>query len=728
MELKFNRNRHGVIDQGGLIVGFDYYVDSVNGNDSNTGLTSTLAVKTLAHATSIAGASKRVGLAKGSLFRETLTIPASGMTFGAYGSGAIPIITGANAIGSFTNVPATNIPGSLTKTWSTWNSGVVGENLVDGGQSSQIVYSRDATDSAAKFVNTYASAGTNGEIAREVTGDTWEAWGVPAGATVTSVQLTGWAKKQVANTALTSQSWGISIVNSSGTKIHGSTSNLVTSGTLPTTIDAGYVSGAAGSTVAVDSAYQASTTVVRLQLTVTQTTTASASADVRFNDVAILIMYTVPTTNNNVWDATVSTKPNVVIVSGLTAIAPSTSRGACVTPGNWYYTGTTLTVYATSDPSGNVEAGQRSDAIDTNSQNNLTFKNLTITGANADVAGLFVHIGATSGLLVDTCNIVNNYGSGVRFVATSSGATIRSCTITGNGTYGIYHAAGNNTNQSITDNVIANNGWRSDGDGYYGSGWNGPILSGEIARNTVYNNGIAASGGRGHGLYADICDNSTLTIHHNVCYGNTNGAGIRCRSSAAIYANTCYSNGYSGISANGNTGYNATYLLHHNLVYGNGGAGVLVSGLSGFTVNLQGYNNTLYNNQPDHEGELNVTSDLVGALDWRNNIVYSTGSAGRYCQIATQSGVVTVDYNDYAGSTDPSPFQLNGANYSFANYKTTLSADAHGVNADPLFTAPTATPPDFSLQSGSPARNAGVAISGITDGFMLDMGAILRTN
>ncbi len=104
---------------------FTYYVDSVSGSDSNPG---TLAKpwKTIAKvnsATLIPGQS--VGFVSGGEWRETLTPAQSGtaanpITFGAYGSGTRPIISGAN-LASWTQGTGTPISTTVWYTTQTSN-------------------------------------------------------------------------------------------------------------------------------------------------------------------------------------------------------------------------------------------------------------------------------------------------------------------------------------------------------------------------------------------------------------------------------------------------------------------------------------------------------------------------------------------------------------------------------------------------------------------------------
>jgi polysaccharidase protein len=77
-----------------------YYVDSVNGSDTNTGASADAAFKTLAAIEQIAlRPGDTVLLARGSTFNEQLDIRYSGVagspiTFGAYGEGEDPVLTG----------------------------------------------------------------------------------------------------------------------------------------------------------------------------------------------------------------------------------------------------------------------------------------------------------------------------------------------------------------------------------------------------------------------------------------------------------------------------------------------------------------------------------------------------------------------------------------------------------------------------------------------------------
>jgi hypothetical protein len=91
-----------------------YYVDAVNGADSNNGLATTTAWKTIAKVNASAfQPGDQILFNSGKIWREQLNIPSAGtsgnpITFGVYGSGAKPIINGADLVtGTWTQYSGT---------------------------------------------------------------------------------------------------------------------------------------------------------------------------------------------------------------------------------------------------------------------------------------------------------------------------------------------------------------------------------------------------------------------------------------------------------------------------------------------------------------------------------------------------------------------------------------------------------------------------------------------
>ena len=86
---------------------FDWYVDSINGNDNNNGRTPEHAFATLAKLATcgVSTSLNKIGLAANSVFREAFKFPVAGLAdrpiiLGAYGSGAKPQLLGSMPIAS----------------------------------------------------------------------------------------------------------------------------------------------------------------------------------------------------------------------------------------------------------------------------------------------------------------------------------------------------------------------------------------------------------------------------------------------------------------------------------------------------------------------------------------------------------------------------------------------------------------------------------------------------
>ncbi len=81
------------VGYGGRAPVFDWYVDSAGGADGNTGKTPQQALRSIATLlTKPITPGQRIGLARGSVWREQLNVPADGITVAAYGTGAKPLL------------------------------------------------------------------------------------------------------------------------------------------------------------------------------------------------------------------------------------------------------------------------------------------------------------------------------------------------------------------------------------------------------------------------------------------------------------------------------------------------------------------------------------------------------------------------------------------------------------------------------------------------------------
>jgi hypothetical protein len=145
---------------------------------------------------------------------------------------------------------------------------------------------------------------------------------------------------------------------------------------------------------------------------------------------------------------------------------------------------------------------------------------------------------------------------------------------------------------------------------------------------------------------------------------------------------------------------------------------------SGKVENLIMHNNTHYWNPANTSDHYAVTffdlwrgCCLTGANYFLNNIVYSTVPKMVYMEDTN----ITFDYNLYwyTGAGDP-VFKWGHRNYTgFSAWQSGSGQDANGMYADPKMNDPTYHGVDFpttqfTLQSDSPAINAGVDVAGMT--------------
>lgn len=124
-----------LLTQEPLGIAYDYYVDSVNGNDSNNGLSLNSAFKTITKLMTKSLGGKRIGLVKGSTWTEELDITEDNVTIEAVGSGNDPTFNCTDAVaggawsktGGYTNIyqftGATNYIPSRPVFNSIWEDG-----------------------------------------------------------------------------------------------------------------------------------------------------------------------------------------------------------------------------------------------------------------------------------------------------------------------------------------------------------------------------------------------------------------------------------------------------------------------------------------------------------------------------------------------------------------------------------------------------------------------------
>jgi hypothetical protein len=177
-------------------------------------------------------------------------------------------------------------------------------------------------------------------------------------------------------------------------------------------------------------------------------------------------------------------------------------------------------------------------------------------------------------------------------------------------------------------------------------------------------------------------------------------------------------------------GFALTEGNHHGIYLGGSNCVVkdcLIYGVVWDGINVNGDDNLIYRNTIHACGEDGV-DNLAGATGnvIHHNTIYSVGWDGVFAPdpgtgLRVFNNIVAQNYRGIVGT----PGDICGHNdvwaNSFANYDGGASDSSGGISEDPLFTDPGTS--DFTLQSGSPAIDAGLDLGYPYSGGAPDMGA-----
>ena len=664
----------------------NYYVNTPSGNDGNSGLTELLPWKTINKVnTSSFNPGDSILFNKTCTWREGLTPPSSGsagggvITFGAYGTGAVPILDGSALItpgSSWTQAAGTPTAAEeQALTNNDWN--------IRTGAGNEYVCQGFSSDGAitVPYVDVYLKK------VESPTGNIWvEIWttsGTPARYAAT---LATSDTKDVSTLTTSYASYRFSFspsVSISAATIY----KLVVTGDF-TLSGTNYAKWA----LQTGDVYRGTDPYCVHQYNANHTYGTGANHDLKFTiykDVEV----------STIWTATVTTEPQIVFFDGVKGTHVA-SQALCTGTGKWYWAANVLSVYSATDPdtaytSPGIEVGAFDSPLYVlNGKSYLTFDGIHFRRGNG-VATDALHVEGTH-ITIQNCEIDNNHWSGIGFYSNSADLAILSNAIHDNGTNGIYSwkdAASAGHENIIRYNTIYNNHTVSTG------GFAGDIYLQSnyviIEYNKIYNSGNTTDMCNAIEIW-DI-DNTGYgqhcTVRYNLVYGLKSGV-----------------NDGTGICADD---YSANNLFAYNVVYGCDGPGIGVWKANNITI----YGNTCYGNSLDSSvthtqwGEIIVGADadnLNTNIIVKNNVAYAVG---------TNSVAIKFDSHAYKATgldVTNNCWYSSGTNFYFwnataGNNLTTwnaLTGIGTDLNSDPLFT--NAAGGDFTLQAGSPCIDAGV--------------------
>ncbi len=652
-----------------------YYVAAA-GSDSNSGTSSGAPWQTIAK---VNGATFSPGdsilFNRGDAWYGTsLAVPSAGssgspITFGAYGSGANPILKGSTKLSTAGYTLDSNLGSTAI-----WSYGDSSTSSTDSGTRNWRfqVHAADISASATTITITMAASATAN---LNVTGT-----GIGPAATAPNAS------------SITRITWG-----------GGNNGTTITAGTSQTSDPIAYtLSNSVDQIVSVYTTARNVEYYFRDNGTLWSDSTASdqsQAANVSGDGFAsggnspIAVISSV-LVGQYTYDSTLASTPVAVWENG-SLLKLETSAGTVEgTAGSWYYDGTKLYLHA-SDGSNVATNGKTYSYVTASSPSYtawdngkgwLIFDSLdqseTYNTSTATLGGLYL---TGSNSIVRNLSAHDIYRHPLTIYIGAANNTVTNVTA--------YHSYGTAPlaiyGSGTTGNLVRDSTFYNDtslSSAYVATGvWGVIVAHGGSTGNTVDSCLIYSTAPSDGGYGVLVGDSSTsVTFSHNAIYGTY------------AYGVNVGSGGGDGL------GTGATIALWDNLldISQANNVGIQLTGSTGSIV----YNNTIYGPTNTHAA-ISQASTSTGVLV-KNNIFYT----GAYASVdATSETSTAYDYNDYF-SASGSPFSWGGTAYTFANWQTNSSEDAHSSSSDPKLAsaASLSAGGNFSVLAISPDIHAGV--------------------
>jgi parallel beta-helix repeat protein len=267
------------------------------------------------------------------------------------------------------------------------------------------------------------------------------------------------------------------------------------------------------------------------------------------------------------------------------------------------------------------------------------------------------------------------------------------------------HASGTASNLYVYDNTITNTSDSAHSGEAIAVSWTNveiyrnTITGGEIAWGVlnwivtagaqnvnIYDNKVSGITGTAFSAQANLDDTfSAVNIHHNLAYNND--GMLRVHNAGGVASTTI--NGAS----------------YYNVTYGNTAYDIKIDDVAGWDI----LNNTMSGSGAYGIWLLQTASNSI----IKNNIINEPGGYLVNVSANSQSGI-DIDYNLYYDSTGKKwKWGADADDTSLADWRTATSDEASSQDSAPLFTDEGGN--DYTLQSGSPAINAGVDLGASYD-------------
>jgi len=648
-----------------------YYVRA-DGDDSKDGLSDANAWKTISKVNSSMGSFSGgdfIGFKRGDVWDGTLSdclkITASGssgsiITFGAYGSGADPILNGANVLTTWVvaddvsddNCLSNGGFSSDTSSWTAERSATL--TSVSGGQSGNCLEIKENGNSNPRAKQSITKGVTPGD----------------------SLTLTFYVK---AGTEATWRVWVHDVTHA--TELYDSTNNEATGS---------WVQQNSGS-------FTIPSGCEEISVTLQQTCDLDAKTTIYFDEVVVY--------NNAIFKKDVTNTPYVCVEDdtfldylGWDTDTQTTFDGE--SSGCWANDGTVCYVRCTDDADPDThtmevgnKTGDDQHCIYGLNVSYVTVEDIKCQYSTQEAIYFYTSSGTDSDITVQNCTVFISGDSCIEVKSVNTGtyqnitnARIYNCDVSYSRRHGLIFV--NGTSDSKMDyNTAHHCGWGGTGVGGTGghniSHWSANTTANTrnnvLEYNESYSCYIATDGTEGTGIQLD--DNSqACTVRYNLSYNNEGPA--------------YNDNGYKD---------NKWY---YNIGYGSGSASAtqFVGGFMASQPNgLKVWNNVFYDNEPCGIGIFGTSV----SYELKNNILSENDTYEIKIAVAAKTGIDS-DYNCVYHSAGGS-FMYWGADKTWVTWKSDSSQDSNSKNEDPKFVDVSSH--DFHIKSTSPCRNAGTSVS-----------------
>jgi hypothetical protein len=418
----------------------------------------------------------------------------------------------------------------------------------------------------------------------------------------------------------------------------------------------------------------------------------------------------------NIWKATCNIQPYIVAIDENVG-SNKNSLENLSTNNDWCWVAGVLYLY---DSAGNpdtehknpgIEAGSRNTCINISSKNYIVINGLETAHANGEWSQN-ISVNGT-GDTIKNCLVRDGSHRGLCFDASADSCTADSLEAYGNGAgckaAGWVIAQPQITLEASCSNIIISNCEVHDcGAWAHGIGGGGTNIT--ITNCNVYNNPPVISGGSGfHNIY--MSNGTNVTVEYCELYGSKDGVGMKVMpSSATVRYNYIHDNYEGGIKIE-NQAAGGAVNVYYNIFDGQSRAIHINDFNFHESTDVNIYNNVFYNDAPPNSIRALIENEVdVYELNIKNNIFYSDStSSGWYLIQSISQSNMHCDYNCFYGGATSSPFYYNGANRTFAQWKTATGGDANSINQEPLFKD--ALINDFTLTDSSACIDSGTYVS-----------------